>query len=128
MELTNERMVNDAGLLGALSHKALPVKVSYAIAKNISKIENELKVYNEERQKLLNKYAEKNEKDEIIMNEDNSLKIAKEHIDDWNKDIKELLDIKVEIDIHKFKFDDLVNSNCELTPADLMVLDYMIEE
>lgn len=50
MKLTNRKIVNDANLLGNLTHKQLPIKVSYAIAKNISKIEKELEIYNKERQ------------------------------------------------------------------------------
>ena len=52
MILTNRRIVNDANFLFNLVQKQFPVKVSYAISKNISKLERELKVYNSERQKL----------------------------------------------------------------------------
>lgn len=45
MKLTNRRIVNDANFLGALNNKQLPIKVSYAISKNISKLESELKIY-----------------------------------------------------------------------------------
>ena len=61
MKLTNRKIVNDANLLGNLTHKQLPIKVSYAIAKNISKIEKELEIYNKERQKLIDKYCLKDE-------------------------------------------------------------------
>ena len=49
MKLSNERMLTDMQKLGEISKKQLPVKVSYAIAKNIYKIENELKTYDNER-------------------------------------------------------------------------------
>ena len=49
MKLTNRKIVNDANFLGALTHKiGLPIKISYALAKNISKIEKELDIYNKE--------------------------------------------------------------------------------
>lgn len=127
MKLSNERIVNDANVLGAISQKNLPIKVSYAIAKNIAKIEAEIKVYNKERQKLIEKYSVKDEEGKPLI-EDNSIKIAPEHIEDWNRDIKELLEIENEIDIHKIQLHTLINSNCDFTPAELMLIDYMIEE
>lgn len=127
MKLSNEKIVNDANVLGAISQKNLPIKVSYAIAKNISKIEAEIKVYNKERQKLIEKYSVKDEEGKPLI-EENSIKIAPEHVEDWNRDIKELLAIENEIDIHKFHIDELINSKCDMSPAELMLIDYMIEE
>ncbi|MEW8993118.1 hypothetical protein [Clostridium sp.] len=127
MKLSNERIVNDAAVLGAISQKNLPIKVSYAIAKNIAKIESELKVYNKEKQKLIDKYSVKDEEGKPLI-EDNNIRIAPEYIEDWNRDIKELLEIENEVDIHKFHISELENSNCTMTPAELMLIDYMIEE
>lgn len=128
MKLTNRKIVNDANFLGALTHKQLPIKVSYAIAKNVSKIENELEIYNKERQKLIDKYCVKDEEGNNVIDENNQLKIADEHLEAWSKDINELLDIEVDINIHKFNVNDLLNSNCEMTASELMLIDYMIEE
>jgi len=127
MKLSNERIVNDANVLGAISQKNLPIKVSYAIAKNIAKIEAEIKVYNIERQKLIEKYSVKDKEGKPLI-EDNSIKIAPENVEEWNRDIKELLEIENEVDIHKFHISELENSNCTMTPAELMLIDYMIEE
>lgn len=128
MKLTNRKIVNDANFLGTLTNKQLPIKVSYAIAKNVSKIEKELDLYNKERQKLVDKYCIKDEKGNNKIDENNQLKIADENLDDWNKSINELLDIEIEIDIHKFNINDLLNSNLDMTPSEIMLIDYMIEE
>ncbi|WP_286312047.1 DUF1617 family protein [Romboutsia ilealis] len=128
MKLTNRKIVNDSNFLAILTQKQLPVKVSYAIAKNISKIESELKIYNTERQKLIDKYCVKDEEGNNVIDENNQLIIADENMTDWNNAINELLDIEVEIDIHKFNINDLMYSNVEFTPSELMLIDYMIEE
>lgn len=128
MKLTNRKIVNDANFLGALTNKTgLPIKVSYALAKNISKIEKELDIYNKERQKLLDKYCIKDEEGKNLVDENNQLKIADENLEAWNKDINDLLDIEIDIDIHKFNECDLLNRDCDLTPAEIMLIDYMIE-
>ncbi|MBU3195637.1 DUF1617 family protein [Clostridium algidicarnis] len=128
MKLSNERILNDAAALGSITNKELPIKVSYAIAKNISKIESELKIYNDQKQKLIDKYSEKGEDGKTLIDAENKIKIQDEYLDDWNRDIKELLAIENEVDIHKFNINELVNSNCNMTPAELMLIDYMIEE
>jgi len=100
MKLTNRKIVSDANFIGTLTNKQLPIKVSYAIAKNVSKIEKELEIYSKEKQKLVDKYCIKDENGNNKIDENNQLKIADENLDDWNKSINELLDIEIEIDIH----------------------------
>ncbi|MDU2198233.1 MAG: DUF1617 family protein [Peptostreptococcaceae bacterium] len=102
MKLTNRKILNDSNFLRGLIHKQLPIKVSYAIAKNVSKIEKELEIYNKERQKLLDKYCVKDEKGNLVIDESNNYSIEEEYIDICNKELNELLDIEVDIDIHKF--------------------------
>lgn len=129
MKLTLRRLVSDAAQMGAIANKqGLPKKISYAIAKNISKIENELKIYNSERQKLIDEYALKDEHGNAQSDEHNNLKIIDEHIKDWNKEINELLDLEVDVDIHKFSIEDLYSSDCDMTPSEFILIDYMIEE
>ena len=127
LKLSNEKIVNDSNTLSTISQKQLPIKASYAIAKNVSKIEVELKIYNTERQKLIEKYAEKGE-DGKVKSENGSIKIQKEHIEDWNKDMKELMAIENEIDIHKFSMNEFDGKAYDLSPSEFMAIDYMIEE
>lgn len=127
MKISNERIVSDLTKLREISEKQLPIKVSYAIAKNINKIESELKIYNSEREKLIDKYAEKDEKGNLISHPNGNVKFKDDCIELWNKEVKELLAIENEIDIHKFSIDLLEGYNT-LSAADLMAIDYMIEE
>lgn len=126
MKLTIRKILNDTNSLITISQKQLPVKVSYAIAKNIKKLESELKIYNKEREKLINKYCIKDDEGKNVIDEDNNLKIADEHLETWKKEINELTDIEVDIDIHKFNLDSLLDY--DMTPAELMIIDYMIED
>lgn len=125
-KLSNERILNDSISLGQISQKTLPVKVSYAIAKNISKIESELKTYNNERLKLIEKYASRDEKGQIKADSNGQIVFKEECQEAWNQDIKVLLSIENEIDIHKFKISEL--DGYTFTPNELMLIDYMIEE
>ncbi len=70
MKLSNEKLVNSIGVLSKLTNMELPIKLSYAISKNITKIDRELVVYNKERQKLIEKYGEKDEESKLKTKED----------------------------------------------------------
>jgi len=126
MKLSNERILNDATKLGLISQKELPVKASYAIAKNIAKLDSELKTYNSEREKLIEKYSQKDDNGKTVIGENNQVKLQEEHLENWKKDIKELLAIENDIEIHKFNIDAL--EDFRMTPAELMLIDYMIQE
>lgn len=128
MKLTNKKILNDIHMLNNLSNLELPVKVSYKIAKNIMNIEKELKVYNTQRQKLIDKYCLKDENNQNVIDENNNFTIDDKYLDKWNKKINELLDIEVNIDILTFKIDELMYDNYKMTPSQLMLIDYMIED
>lgn len=127
MKLSNEKILNDAPRLNAISRKELPIKASYAIAKNLTKIEAELSVYNKERLKLIDKYAQKDEAEKVVADANGQIVIKPECKEDWNREIQELLAIENDVAIHKFKVSDL--KDCDiLSPSDLMLIDYMIED
>ena len=126
MKLSNGKILNDSTKLSEIAQKQLPIKASYAIAKNIAKLEAELKTYNTEREKLIEKYSVKDEKGKTIIGENDQISISPEHLADWNKDIQELLAIENEIDIHKFSVEALNGYN--MSAAELMLIGYMIIE
>lgn len=128
MKLSNGKLIKDAAGLSQLTQKNLPIKVSYAIAKNIGKIESILNIYNKEKQKLVEKYSVKDAEGKTIVAEDGTIKIQEEFLENWNADIKELQDIENEVDIHKFDINIILNGNYEITPGELMMIDYMIAD
>lgn len=128
LNLSNERIVNTINALSKLNNAQLPIKVAYAISKNVNKIESELKVYNTEKAKLVNKYGEKDKEGKLKVGENGNVSLKEEHIEDYNRDIKELLSIENEMDIHMIKLDDLLNSDYNISPSELMTIDFMIND
>jgi hypothetical protein len=125
IKLSNRKIVEDVNTLSILAQKKLPVKAGFAIAKNLNKIEGILNAYNKERQKLIDRYCEKDEDGKAKV-ENNSYAIKEESKDDFNKESEELLDIENEIEIHKFKLETL--DNTEISIVELQAIEYMIEE
>ena len=124
MKLSNEKLVNSIGVLSKLTNMELPIKLSYAFSKNIIKIDRELVAYNKEREQLIEKYGEKDEEGNLKTKEDGTINIL--DIDSFNKDLKEILEIKTEVDIHLIDLEK-VNVDINITPGELMLVDYMFE-
>ncbi|EGT0689893.1 DUF1617 family protein [Clostridium perfringens] len=125
VKMTNKEILEKVNVLGEISLRKLPVKVSYAIGKNISKVERELKHYNKERQKLIEEYCLKEDDGTLKITEGN-YDIDPERLEYFNKEINELQEIEVEMDIYKFNIE-LLNGY-EMSPGELMCIDFMIEE
>ena len=124
MKLSNERLVNSVGVLSKLTNLELPLKLSYAFSKNITKIDAELKAYNIEREKLLNKYGEKDEEGKLKLSEKGEVNILDR--ENFNKEIAELLQCESEIDIHLIDLEK-VDAKINITPGELMIIDYMFK-
>ncbi len=124
MKLSNEKLVNSIGVLSKLTQMELPIKLSYALSKNITKIDRELTVYNKERQKLIEKYGEKDEEGKLKTKEDGTINIL--DIDSFNKELKEILEIETEVDIHVIDLEK-VNADINITPGELIIVDYMFK-
>ena len=124
MKLSNERLVNSVGVLSKLTNLELPIKLSYAFSKNITKIDAELKAYNVEKRKLLNKYGEKDNEGNLKQNEKGEVNIL--DIENFNKEISELLKCESEVDIHLIDLES-INTDIKITPGELMVIDYMFK-
>ncbi|NWK12777.1 hypothetical protein [Clostridium cadaveris] len=128
MKLSNEVLINSINVLSKLNNMELNIKVSYAIAKNIDKLEKELKVYNDQKKKLIEKYSVKGEAGNVKVNEDGTINIQEDKVQDWNKDINELITLENEVDIHQINVEDLFKCDCNITPVELNLINYMIEE
>lgn len=122
------KIVESAKVLdGLYNREGLTRRMSYAIAKNITKIGEELNYYNTEKDKLLKKYSLKDDKGNIVFNKDGSVTIDKNKINDWTVEYTELLNFKVDVDFYKFSEEEIFNCECDLTPLEIFALDFMIE-
>lgn len=124
MKIKNEKLVNSIGVLSKLTNMELPIKLSYAFSKNITNIDRELVAYNKERQKLIEKYGEKDNEGNLKTKEDGTINIL--NIDNFNKELKEILEIETEVDIHLIDLES-TNVDINITPLELMLIDYMIK-
>ncbi|MBS6504623.1 MAG: hypothetical protein KH415_23975 [Clostridium sp.] len=124
IKISNFEMLNGLNTLGSLVGYKVPVKISYGIKKNIEIISREIKIYEEERAVLIDKYGEKN-KDGKVKIENNNFLIK--DVENFNKDIRELQSIENEIETYDISLDLLLNSNIELTTAELTSIEFLLK-
>lgn len=118
-KLTNIEMSNHLMALKNISGK-VSGKLAYAVSRNMRKLANEVFEFDEIRNKLINKYGEKND-DGIF-----AIKIGSDSYNKFIKEISEFTDIEHEVDIYSVKSEILYNS--DLNADEMLQLDFMIEE
>ena len=128
MELKNKDILNFVNGCASLREKRLPVKLGYAIKKNLAAVSDAANAYDAERQELLEKYAAKGEDGKFLVeNEQYSI----EDKEGFAKDLDELLAIETEVGIHTVSEEEI--EKCDdprydaLTVADLETLEIMTE-
>ena len=108
-----------------ISQKELPFRLAYKISKLSEKIEKDYLFFTEEVQKIIIKYAERDEKGEIVF-EGNNVKIQRDLIEQAEKDLKELDEVEMEeIDV-SFTLDELESLN--IKPLEVSALMPFIKE
>lgn len=113
------------------SKKHWPVKVNYAIAKNLKALLAELEVYNAERTRVLKENALKDENGNAVV-EDGSYKFAEDKEQEVIKEIDDMYNIETELDVHMIKLEDVNECDADgydgTTLEDITAIEFMIQE
>lgn len=102
MKLQNKKILEFANV--NFAGKKLPVKLAYALSVNVEAVKPALTAYNEQRQKIVEKYAKKDEEGKPLT--DNGCYIF-DDIAGWNDSISELLEAEAEVNVTTVSIDDL---------------------
>ena len=124
MKLSNEVLVSSVSVLGKLNQLELPVKVAFILSKNIK----ELGSYNETRKKLLVQYVEKDEQGMPKADEMGNIIFKEGCHEKWTEDIRELLELKVNLKIEPISTHDLFKAEISISPAELEKIEFMIKD
>lgn len=112
--------------------QTLPSKLSYFISRNAKKLEEEVKNYNDEREKICKRLAEKDEEGSPIT-KDGKYDISEENKKILDEELEALLDTDIDVDIHMVEIDPILDQ-CDAaeryhvpTARELMALEFMIK-
>jgi hypothetical protein len=115
-------VVTSYSALGELAQTKLPTKAAYTVAKNLKKLEADYEIFTDQRQKILT--------DMYTRVPDNPNMFVPNDPNAGPKALQDLMDLEVEVTtagLMKCTIGDFGHS-CEITPAVLMTLDWMIVE
>lgn len=87
--------------LNDLSEKELPISVSFKIHRNQQTVSEELISAEKLRQKIIDKYKEKEVEDGI--------KIKEGKLNDFHNEMNELMKQEIEVKLHEIKLDEIKN-------------------
>jgi len=117
--------------LQELKKKSLPVKVSFAITRNIKKLAGEAEAFDESRMDIIRKHAKKKDNGDFEADAQGNVIIVDPQA--CNAEIKDLCEEQIDnIDFAMISLEELERCDGDqfdsLTPADVETLDFMISE
>lgn len=101
-------------------------KQAFTIARLAKAVEKEVALFEEQRQNLVQRYADKDETGKVITDEQGMVHIADERLPVVNAELNDLFSAEVELNVKPIKMDWL--EDITITPGELQALDPFVEE
>lgn len=111
---------NLCGIIG--KNEKYPVKLSFAIYRNMKILEPLAKEFEEAKKRILEVCGIKNVDGTFRHSKSGEYEIIEEHRNEWDKGMKELLDIDVKVEPQMVSVDDYP---ADIEPAIIMALEFM---
>lgn len=126
MKLTYLTLSNATAALNEIIPQQMNYRTSLKISQNIKGIQAALADYQEEMNKLMDKYVQKDENGNFMQTEDNPgfYKLIPETVEDFNRDRDELNQFEVEINIYTISPAEM--ENIKISPAAITSIEFMI--
>lgn len=126
IEITLKDIVQNIDFYLQFSKQTMCAKTAYKFSKILKQVVEEYNAYNEERQKLIQKYANKDENGNVIYGENNSATMSNENYANYSEEIEGLLSAAVMLNFMPLKLEELDNIN--FTPGQMTTLAQFVEE
>lgn len=118
MKITLEKLLGSADALKNLFNSEVPVTMAFKLSKTIKDAEENIKLFEESRLKLLKQYGEETSEDSYKISEENAPLIQKE--------LDELLKTEVELTAEPLSVDKL--GDIKMTSADVYALSWLFTD
>lgn len=119
-------ILNASETFSTIMQQSFKGSLAFKIARLARELNKEMETFNTERQKLLQKYCVKDENGEIKANEDGTVQIEQNKINEFNEEFSSLLETEVEINADKLPVDSL--DNFDITPQQMISIEIFFEE
>lgn len=113
-------------VLQHLAQTDMPARESFKTLRILKVIDKEFENIEIVQRNLFNTYGEKDEEDQLVINEDGTVKIKEEMLDKFNEEMFDFLNTELSLDIQKLKIEAF--DNMPISPLLLMKMEDFIEE
>lgn len=131
MKVKNKEIVAFLNGIGALKDKRFPVKVTYAINKNIRAVSGAAEAYNSTFDELRNQYMLKDAEAKLVLDEHGEPKFLEGKKDAFVKELDELREIEVDVNLIMITYSDIEKCDSDrystLSVRDMEALDIMLK-
>ena len=124
MKLTNKQIVESRVAIQKVLSNDLSIRTQFKLNKNVAELNNVISIYEGSRQKLIEKYCDKDKEGKPIIV--NGCYTFKEKNEEFNKDFNDLNDIENEINIEQLTLDEL--DGVKLNNAEFNAIKFLIKE
>lgn len=114
--------------LEVLIGQKIPVKLGFKLGKLIRALQEEKQHLDMEKMRLVEQYAEKDENNKPIVQENGQFVFLGENLINADKEFIELMNLDVELNIQPITLDELENAGVILALEDVLRLEKLIEE
>ena len=123
--VTLNDIFNAIPTLREISIKEFPGSVTFRIARLIRELDKEIQLFENEREKIAQKYGEKDENGFLVVLENNTVKVPDEKIQECNEELQALFKTQIEINANKIPVE--VFDTIEMTPTQAINLEPIID-
>ena len=128
IELTMDQLMNSVDVIQKLINSPTPLsaKISYQIIRIAREVESEYNLFQKSRTELIQKYAEKNENGEPILNNDR-YQIVPDEQQDFTKEYNDMMSATIQINAEPLALNDKTMEELKLTALDWMKLEPFVK-
>lgn len=110
----------------SLSQGKVNVKLAYKLMKVLKETKNDIDFYQEKSKEIIEKYAQRDDKNEIVITPDQTgVMLQEDKIDEFNKEYTELNETEITLPEIKFEIDEF--EDVKLSAVDLMAIDEFLK-
>ena len=125
IELKIQDLLNSTDALQKLAKMNLKARLAWQVAKLLKVVDEEIQDFNKTRIEVIKKYGNKDENGELITDDKGNCKIEGSNLAIFNKELEELAETKIELQVNRIKISDL--EDLDFTPAEMVQLELFLD-
>lgn len=118
-------IINATETFQKIMQQSFKGSLAFKIARLAREINKEMTTFNTERQKILEKYCIKDENGQLKINENGTVQVEPDKINEFNEEFTSLLETEVEINAEKLPMDSI--DSFDITPQQMLTIEKMFE-